>query len=195
MQQQQTTQAGMFHAPWAQHAAGGQQPMPQAAPWAQYAANGQQPMPPADVHTYQAPGSDWDLMRLWRIDRRNTHALTTFDGTMNAFKVWRDRMVQHTARTNPNWVTVLSAVQKKPQAIDMNEARNDNCQGVPADNLGVEVYNVITEWVADAVFKSRRKYAPEHHGFELRRRLHQQRPPCTAAGRGALRWDWRSAST
>ena len=113
-------------------------------------------------------------MKPWKIDRRETTALSKFDGSVSAFKTWRDRMLQHMARCNTNWVSTLRSISKRTEPIDINAVRAEMIHGVPAEDIGIELYGFITDWVNDNVFKDRRKYSPEHHGFEPWRRFHQQ---------------------
>ena len=175
-----------WNGPWVANQSNVSTPQPQTAPqWAAsspqqapsfpYAAPSQQtaPNPWADgQHAMQQQG--WDDMRMWRIDRRDTQALSKFDATVGTFKTWRDRIVQHVARSNTNWVPLLTAIKKRTEPIDIAEVRAEVVHGVPAEQLGIEIYNFVTEWVADTVFRNRQKYAPEYHGFELWRRFHQQ---------------------
>ena len=44
--------------------------------------------------------------------------------------------------------------------------------GCPASSLSTELYNFLTEWFSDTLFRDRRKFGPEYNGLELWRRLH-----------------------
>ena len=62
----------------------------------------------------------------WKISRKDTDKLKTFDGDMSLYVDWKDRMIDHIASSNSEWrelrVTMLSPAIRTSYFVPMTSS-------------------------------------------------------------------------
>ena len=114
----------------------------------------------------------------FEISYKPNEALKKFSGDSANYKTWADRIMDHLARGNSYWRTLLKSLQACTLNIQRSWLEGQWVQGVCGWDLSEKLENFIMTYVGDSLYSRRIQLAGGEaqagNGFEIWRKLYQE---------------------
>ena len=112
----------------------------------------------------------------WKINRKNTEGLVTFDGNLSHFRNWCSRIRDHAAEDWPEWRQVLDHASKLQFELTPDYLHKLPLFGVNAWQLSSDLWSFLLKWLGPTLYHRRMKMGHniEGNGLELWRKLHSE---------------------
>ena len=114
----------------------------------------------------------------FEISYKPNEAMRKFDGDSSKYKLWNDRTLDHLARSNTYWKTLLKKLQICTYPISKQWLEGQWIYGANGWALSEKLETFICTWVSDALYGRRTQLAggpsQSGNGFEIWRQLYQE---------------------
>ena len=109
----------------------------------------------------------------WRIRRENADAMFKFDGELDRYRSWKNRIRDHASEYWPLWRTLLDQSAEAKSEIDWMTLQSMDFGCVTADHLSSDLWSFLLKWVGPNLYLRRTRIGSniEGNGFELWRRF------------------------
>ena len=93
-----------------------------------------------------------------------TEGLFKFDGKMEAYKPWKNRVRDHTSEDWPAWRQILDDVVKVPYELTHEVLQPIVLFGVPAAQLSADLWSFLLRWIGPTLYQRRTRMSPHIEG-------------------------------
>ena len=126
-------------------------------------------MQPAHAN-YRSPGATFEP------SLKKNDALKKFNGSLNDFQMWRERVIDHLCRTNRYWRTLLETLQVYAVPITKEWLLTQSQGGHSGWELSMMLEQFLVEWLGDSLYRRRKQLCGgvPGNGFEMWRWLYQE---------------------
>ena len=126
----------------------------------------------------QDPWSSWGTHSPqrppWKINRKNTDALTPFNGVLEHYRDWVARIRDHVSEDWAAWREILDHSAQAPEELRPEQLKRMTIYGVNAWDLASDLWSFLLKQIGPTLYARRMKFGVdiEGNGQDLWRKLH-----------------------
>ena len=109
----------------------------------------------------------------YKIREKGVKELPIFDGKIEDYRYWRNKLTDHVAKDNEHWRILLAGAQNQPHHIEPRWLVGLRFGNKTGWDLSLDLWNLISDRVNKSYYEKRIRmaYGNEGNGFELWRRF------------------------
>ena len=108
--------------------------------------------------------------------RKKNDALKKFNGNINEFQMWRERILDHLCRSNRYWRDLCEVLQVWKTPITREWLCTQSHAGYSGWDLALMLECFLVDWLGDGLYRRRTQLSggSKGNGFEMWRWLYQE---------------------
>ena len=147
---------------------GGQQQQPQATeqdPWSSWGCQsgpsmgGQRQQPQVSDQSW---GAHNPQRPPWKINRKNTDALTPFNGVLEHYRDWAAWIRDHVSEDWASWREILDHSSQAPEELRPEQLKRLTIYGVNAWELSTDLWSFLLKQIGPTLYARRMTFWHEH---------------------------------